>query len=107
MNGMDWKDRLSSLLPEGYEPEQTPEEQIPERPRPKLSVAIDRHRAGKTATIITGFETDDERAGELCKDLRRLCACGGSTRDGEILIQGDRVDQIKAYLRQQGYKTNK
>lgn len=101
----DWRDSLRSMLPADYAPEpETAEDAPTQKPWPKLTVALDRKRAGKTASIISGFEPDAPRCAELAAELKRKFACGGSSRGGEILIQGDRVQQIKEYLRGLGIK---
>lgn len=105
MKNVDWKNALGALLPDDYCPDA---ESIPaqaSRPTPRLTVTLDKKRAGKTATIIAGFETDDPRAAELAAMLKRRLATGGSSRGGEILVQGDRVEQVRAILREEGYRT--
>ncbi len=64
-------------------------------------------RAGKPATIITGFDPDDpgslERADALASALKKRLGCGGSSRGGEILLQGDRRPQLRQVLAALGY----
>jgi translation initiation factor 1 len=71
----------------------------------KLQVIIDKkQRKGKTVTIITGFEGDNEDLKELEKKLKTLCGSGGSSKDGEILIQGDFRQKVLDYLLKNRYK---
>lgn len=100
----DWKDALGALLPDNYVAEAEQPAIPAPKPLPHLTVTLDKKRAGKTATIISGFDSDDERAAELAALLKRRLATGGSSRGGEILVQGDRVGQVKDILRQLGYK---
>ncbi len=96
----DWRDSLRSILPADYQPEpEAPEAPANKKPWPKLIVTLDRKRAGKTATIISGFEPDDPRCAQLAADLKRHFACGGSARGGEILLQGDLTQKVKEYLK--------
>lgn len=103
----DWQESLRSLLPDGYTPE--PEEETPSKaaPLPRLDVSIDRKRAGKTATIISGFDPEDNRASDLAAFMRKRLATGGSVRGGEILIQGDRAAEVLALLKEKGYKARR
>lgn len=102
MKDTDWKSALGALLPDDYQPEPESAPALSDRPRPRLTVTLDKKRAGKTATIISGFDADDPRVSELAAMLKRKLATGGSSRGGEILVQGDRVDQVRLILREQG-----
>ena len=68
-----------------------------------IKVCIDKHRAGKVAVILKGFvgNTDDLKA--LSKILKTRCGVGGSTKNGEIIIQGDIRDKIIDILAKEGY----
>ena len=68
-----------------------------------LKVCIDKHRAGKIAVILKGFvgNTDDLKA--LSKILKARCGVGGSTKNGEIIIQGDLRDKVMDILAKEGY----
>lgn len=61
-------------------------------------------RKGKTASIVYGFELGAGEIKEMARQLKRLCGTGGSVKDGEIVIQGDHREAIKARLEQQGFK---
>lgn len=79
---------------------------VPEKQN--LYVYIDRkQRAGKSVTIVEGFtgKTDDLEA--LGKILKNKCGCGGSVKDGLILIQGELKDKVFDLLVQMKYKVKK
>ena len=73
----------------------------------QLKIMLDKKaRAGKQVTLISGFIGKQDDLDALSKSLKNLCGSGGSAKDGEILIQGDMVQKVKAFLLSAGYKTN-
>jgi len=60
-------------------------------------------RGGKTVTVATGFQLDDDGLKKLAAELKRRCGTGGSVKDGEILIQGDHRETVRAELKQKGF----
>lgn len=107
---MDWKDALGALKESGNIPvDNTPEpvnKQHEESPqKTPLHVVIDnKGRKGKSATIVEGFVGNDESLQELARTLKQRLATGGSARGGEILIQGNRKDEVSTILKSLGYK---
>ncbi len=106
---MDWKEQLSSLLPDMPQADQTPQVETPKEEKvslPRLRVELDK-RKGKTATLITEHTGTDEEVSALGQRLRKQLAVGGSVRDGEILLQGDVRQKATDLLLQWGYKVKR
>ncbi len=105
----DWKETLARLGAEM--PADTPEsvehgaQQEEKKKNGTVRVSIDRRmRHGKTATLAEGFECSDEEVATIASELKRKLGTGGSSRGSDILIQGDRRQDVAALLKNMGYK---
>ncbi|PQQ32522.1 stress response translation initiation inhibitor YciH [Photorhabdus luminescens] len=77
----------------------------PLRPKGDGIVRIQRQtsgRKGKGVCVITGIDADDQALIKLAAELKKKCGCGGSVKDGEIEIQGDKRDLLKQLLEAKG-----
>ena len=82
-------------------------ESIPNN-KQNLNVYIEKkHRGGKVVVIIKGFIGSSKDLKKLCKMLQKKCGAGGSSKNNEIIIQGDIRDRILSILNQEGYKTKR
>lgn len=111
---MDWQEQLAAFrmnnpdLPEGSDDRSEVADDVAPVKQPRLDVGIEKKgRAGKTATLITGWILDDDALREIASTLKQRLGCGGSARGGDILIQGDRRDRVVELLAELGYKARK
>ncbi len=112
MNSKDWKNQLNSLIA-GNPELQLPEEESSSAEKKEFRkqsfyIELDKKgRKGKQATLISGFEGTEEELNELATELKKVCGTGGSTRDNEILIQGDLREKVATLLNKMGHKTKR
>ena len=61
-------------------------------------------RKGAGVSVITGLDLSDDELKKLAAELKKRCGCGGSVKDGNIEIQGEKRDLLKQLLEQKGFK---
>jgi translation initiation factor 1 len=112
MKKNDWKDRLNVVYSTNpdfyYETEDAPEDETLPKQQQRLRVSIEKKgRGGKTVTVVTGFVGAEEDLKELGRMLKSKCGVGGSSKDGEILIQGELKQRVIDLLKAEGYSQTK
>lgn len=118
MNPIDWKDVLGKAfdmpVPENVNDDVSdandasmPDgDALQQQGGTRLDILLERKgRAGKQATIVTGFNCDEAALKQVASQLKRALGVGGSARGGEILIQGDFRQRVLKELKNMGFKT--
>ena len=91
-----------------FETEEEEEVETLPKNQQKLRIRIEKNgRKGKTVTLITNFIGKEEDLKELGKMLKTKLCTGGSTKDGEIIIQGDVKVKVIDHLKAEGYSNTK
>ena len=64
-------------------------------------------RAGKTVTLIKGFEGELQDLNALAKTLKNAVGVGGTVKNGEIIIQGNYRVQVIQLLTDMGHQVKR
>jgi translation initiation factor 1 len=77
-------------------------------PRNRGRVDITREtggRGGKTVTVVGGFVgIGTAEKEQLARRMRAACGCGGTVKDGCIVIQGDQREAVARILSEAGFR---
>lgn len=108
----DWKKRLGVVF--STNPDFVYQEEVVDEPatiapqKQNLIVSLDRKgRAGKQVTVVKGFVGTSDDLTDLGRMLKVRCGVGGSSKDGEIVVQGDFRDRVVNILKDMGYDRTK
>ena len=73
------------------------------REQQKITIAVDKRRYGKMMTVVDGINAHDTDINALLSNLKSICACGGTIKDGKIELQGDHRTRVKETLEKMGF----
>jgi len=69
----------------------------------KIRVHRETSKFRKSTTLIEGIDDKDVDLGRLAQKLKTFCACGGTAKEGQIILQGDQREKVHSFLIQMGY----
>lgn len=73
------------------------------REQQKINIKLDKRRYGKMMTVIDGVNPHELDVDSLISNLKSICACGGTIKDGKIELQGDQRTRVKEKLEKMGF----
>ena len=68
----------------------------------QITVKVDSRRYNKEMTVVSGLSEEDDLK-QLASTLKSKMACGGTSKDGEIQLQGDHRRRIVDALIEEGF----
>ena len=72
----------------------------------RIKVSVERRKWGREVTLIEGINSREISLSELVTKLKMRCACGGSAKEGVIVLQGDHRHTIKGILGDLGFPSD-
>ncbi len=68
----------------------------------RIKITTDKKRYGKIVTVVSGFDSGID-VKKIAKSLKNELACGGTSKDNVIELQGDHTRRIKPLLVKLGF----
>ncbi|MEM2027431.1 MAG: translation initiation factor [Candidatus Bathyarchaeia archaeon] len=69
----------------------------------KIKIRLETRKFRKAMTLIEGLNSKDIDLGRLAQKMKSYCACGGTAKNGQIMLQGDQREKVYQLLIQMGY----
>jgi translation initiation factor 1 len=107
---LNWDDFVKMGNPENAPVNEEEEQEIKtDEEKRKAAMQVRVHyerkgRGGKEAMIIRGIATDEQTLQSLCSKLKSKLGIGGTAKDGEIILQGNKREKTRDLLLEFGYK---
>jgi translation initiation factor 1 len=74
-----------------------------EKEQQKIRIRLETRKFGKPTTIVDGIDDKNTNLAELARNLKNYCACGGTAKNGQVILQGDHRERVNQYLIKLGY----
>lgn len=69
----------------------------------RIKVDVVKRKFGKLTTVVYGINEKDINIKDLAKKLKSKLACGGTSKEGTIELQGDHKKRVKEELEKLGF----
>jgi len=69
----------------------------------EIVLALERKKFGKVYTVVRGIDEKEIDMHDLTKKLKSKFACGGTSKEGRIELQGNHLHKVKTYLLEMGF----
>ena len=74
-----------------------------EKEQQRIRIRLETRKFGRANTIVDGMDERNSNLGDLAQKLKTFCACGGTSKNGQIMLQGDHRDRVRQFLIKMGY----
>lgn len=69
----------------------------------KITIELEKKKFRKEYTIVRGIDTAEIDIKDLGRKLKNKLACGGTTKEGVIELQGNHLRETRDFLVSQGF----
>lgn len=69
----------------------------------KIIVRLEKKKFNKMSTIVEGIESKEIDLKELASSLKSKLACGGTSKEGRIELQGNHLQKVRKALLNLGF----
>ena len=69
----------------------------------RIRIRLENRKWGKKYTVIDGINSKDMKLEKIAGTLKTKCACGGTAKNEQILLQGDHREVVKNVLIDLGF----
>jgi translation initiation factor 1 len=74
-----------------------------EKEQQRIRIRLETRKFGRANTIVDGLDDRNSSLGNLAQKLKGFCACGGTSKNGQIMLQGDHRERVRDFLVKSGY----
>jgi translation initiation factor 1 len=74
-----------------------------EKEQQRIRIRLETRKFGRPSTIIDGIDDKNANLPSIAQKLKSYCACGGTSKNGLVMLQGDHRDRVKEFLIKTGY----
>ena len=79
----------------------------PSKPATQKPIKVRLMKRGKSlVTVILNLSQGQKELEEMASTLKKSVGAGGSVKEGTIEIQGDKVESVKKWLKENGIKAS-
>ena len=72
----------------------------------EVKITKEKRRYGKMVTVISGLDSSVDIA-ELTTELKKCCACGGTSKNNIVELQGDHIEKAKKKMEGLGFSVER
>jgi translation initiation factor 1 len=73
-----------------------------EKEQQRIRIRLETRKFGRANTIVDGMDGNSNLT-DLAQKLKTFCACGGTSKNGQIMLQGDHRERVRDFLVKMGY----